>query len=70
MTTKEQMSGFGGVVTFLAESLGGVESLIEHPAIMTHASVPEEIRAKNSQVRCFGPTCRFFLSGRFGFRLH
>jgi cystathionine gamma-lyase len=24
----------------LAESLGGVESLIEHPAIMTHASVP------------------------------
>ena len=29
---------------FLAESLGGVESLIEHPAIMTHASVPEEIR--------------------------
>ena len=25
----------------LAESLGGVESLIEHPAIMTHASVPE-----------------------------
>ena len=28
----------------LAESLGGVESLIEHPAIMTHASVPENIR--------------------------
>ena len=28
----------------LAESLGGVESLIEHPAIMTHASVPPEIR--------------------------
>lgn len=28
----------------LAESLGGVESLIEHPAIMTHASVPEENR--------------------------
>ncbi len=57
---KEQMSGFGGMITFylkggmeesrtflekvsifsLAESLGGVESLIEHPAIMTHASVP------------------------------
>ncbi len=56
----EQMSGFGGVITFylegglaesksflekvqlcsLAESLGGVETLIEHPAIMTHASVP------------------------------
>ena len=29
----------------LAESLGGVESLIEHPAIMTHASVPAEARA-------------------------
>lgn len=28
----------------LAESLGGVESLIEHPAIMTHASVPADIR--------------------------
>lgn len=28
----------------LAESLGGVESLIEHPAIMTHASVPKQIR--------------------------
>lgn len=61
---KEQMSGFGGMVTFylkggldesrkflesvrlfaLAESLGGVESLIEHPAIMTHASVPPENR--------------------------
>ncbi|MBT4585021.1 MAG: PLP-dependent transferase [Phycisphaerae bacterium] len=29
----------------LAESLGGVESLVEHPAIMTHASVPQEMRA-------------------------
>ena len=29
----------------LAESLGGVESLIEHPAIMTHASVPADQRA-------------------------
>ena len=28
----------------LAESLGGVESLIEHPAIMTHASLPAEVR--------------------------
>jgi cystathionine gamma-lyase len=28
----------------LAESLGGVESLIEHPGIMTHASLPEETR--------------------------
>jgi cystathionine gamma-lyase len=30
----------------LAESLGGVESLIEHPAIMTHASLPADVRAK------------------------
>jgi cystathionine gamma-lyase len=29
-----------------AESLGGVESLVEHPAIMTHASVPPETRRK------------------------
>ncbi|HKN41985.1 MAG TPA: PLP-dependent aspartate aminotransferase family protein [Sphingomicrobium sp.] len=29
----------------LAESLGGVESLIEHPALMTHGSVPAEVRA-------------------------
>jgi cystathionine gamma-lyase len=28
----------------LAESLGGVESLVEHPALMTHASVPAEVR--------------------------
>lgn len=61
---KEQMLGFGGMITFvvkdglekakrvlenvkifaLAESLGGVESLIEHPGIMTHASVPPENR--------------------------
>ena len=30
----------------LAESLGGVESLIEHPAIMTHASIPPETRTE------------------------
>ncbi|MEK6623458.1 MAG: PLP-dependent transferase, partial [Bdellovibrionota bacterium] len=61
---QEQMSGFGGMITFfikggmkeslhflksvtlfsLAESLGWVESLIEHPAIMTHASIPLENR--------------------------
>ena len=29
----------------LAESLGGVESLIEHPALMTHGSVPVDVRA-------------------------
>jgi cystathionine beta-lyase/cystathionine gamma-synthase len=28
----------------LAESLGGVESLVNHPEKMTHASVPEEMR--------------------------
>ncbi|MBT4760509.1 MAG: cystathionine gamma-synthase [Bdellovibrionaceae bacterium] len=63
---KEQMKGFGGMITFyikgglseastfmqklkvftLAESLGGVESLVEHPGIMTHASVPKENRDK------------------------
>jgi len=63
---KEQMSGFGGMITFfikggldgarkflenvdlfvLAESLGGVESLIESPAIMTHASIPKKEREK------------------------
>jgi len=30
----------------LAESLGGVESLVNHPAIMTHASIPAEIRSR------------------------
>jgi cystathionine gamma-lyase len=35
----------GGVRLFtLAESLGGVESLIEHPSTMTHASMPEDVR--------------------------
>lgn len=63
---KEQMSGFGGMISFivkgglekarrvtestrvfaLAESLGGVESLIEHPGIMTHASIPADQRKK------------------------
>lgn len=33
-------------VILVAESLGGVESLIEHPASMTHASVPKEQREK------------------------
>lgn len=31
----------------LAESLGGVESLINHPSSMTHASIPREERIKN-----------------------
>ena len=30
----------------LAESLGGVESLIEHPALMTHAAIPQTHREK------------------------
>jgi len=34
-------------VFVLAESLGGVESLINHPALMTHASIPKEIREKH-----------------------
>jgi cystathionine gamma-lyase/cystathionine beta-lyase/cystathionine gamma-lyase/homocysteine desulfhydrase len=33
-------------VCSLGESLGGVETLISHPATMTHASVPAEERAK------------------------
>ncbi|RME17908.1 MAG: cystathionine gamma-synthase [Bdellovibrio sp.] len=42
---KESKSFLEGVQIFsLAESLGGVESLIEHPAIMTHSSVPKEVR--------------------------
>jgi len=60
---RQQMNGFGGLISFdvgsldaaktvlerlrlmaLAESLGGVETLISHPAIMTHASVPKERR--------------------------
>ncbi len=63
---KEQMSGFGGMVSaelkggleasklflsklhyfFLAESLGGVESLVEAPALMTHMSIPKAEREK------------------------
>ena len=62
---RQQMTGFGGMVTFevagglgaverflerlrifaLAESLGSVESLVEHPATMTHASLPAKQRA-------------------------
>jgi cystathionine beta-lyase/cystathionine gamma-synthase len=34
----------------LAESLGGVESLIGHPASMTHSSIPREVRIKNGIV--------------------
>ncbi|MBV9056384.1 MAG: cystathionine gamma-synthase [Candidatus Eremiobacteraeota bacterium] len=62
---RRQMSGFGGMVSFvlddtaramelahslkyfsLAESLGGVESLICHPARMTHGSIPREHRER------------------------
>ena len=54
MMTFEIMGGLEAARKFLkttrvfacAESLGGVESLIEHPAIMTHASVPKENREK------------------------
>lgn len=42
---KKSMKFLSNVKLFaLAESLGGVESLIEHPAIMTHASVPKKVR--------------------------
>ena len=34
----------------LAESLGGVESLANHPASMTHASIPKELREKTGVV--------------------
>ena len=34
----------------LAESLGGVESLVNHPATMTHASIPKEERDKTGIV--------------------
>ena len=34
----------------LAESLGGVESLIGHPSTMTHASIPREERMKSGVV--------------------
>jgi cystathionine gamma-lyase len=52
MMTFEIKGGLPAATAFLkkvqifacAESLGGVESLIEHPAIMTHASVPKETR--------------------------
>jgi cystathionine gamma-lyase len=54
MITIYVKGGLAGAKTFLenvkiftlAESLGGVESLIESPAIMTHASVPVEVRKK------------------------
>ncbi len=42
--TKKLISGFK--IFTLAESLGGVESLVDHPASMTHASIPREERIK------------------------
>jgi len=43
--TKKLISSF--TIFTLAESLGGVESLVDHPASMTHASIPREERMKN-----------------------
>ena len=43
--TKKLISSFK--IFALAESLGGVESLVDHPASMTHASIPREERMKN-----------------------
>jgi len=45
LSTKAFVEGLN--VFMLAESLGGVESLIEVPAVMTHASIPREIRLEN-----------------------
>jgi len=53
MISFELAGGLGAAKAFLeslrvfvcAESLGGVESLAEHPAIMTHASLPADVRA-------------------------
>lgn len=69
---KRQMSGFGGMLSFvlegpperaldfahrlryfsLAESLGGVESLICHPARMTHGSIPKDQRERRGVTDC------------------
>jgi cystathionine gamma-lyase len=47
-STEKAFSFMKSVELFaLAESLGGVESLINHPASMTHASIPKEERIKN-----------------------
>jgi cystathionine beta-lyase/cystathionine gamma-synthase len=54
MLSFDMHGSYDDVVTFLkklkvfslAESLGGVESLVNHPEKMTHASVPEELRKK------------------------
>ena len=43
---KSKTSIIKWVLFSLAESLGGVESLINHPATMTHASIPKEEREK------------------------
>src|SRR5256885_11919676 len=48
----------------LAESLGGVESLIGHPASMTHASVPPEMRSEEHTSELQSPcnlVCRLLL---------
>jgi cystathionine gamma-lyase len=54
MVSFDHTGSYGEVVSFLkklkvftlAESLGGVESLVNHPEKMTHASVPEDLRKK------------------------
>lgn len=43
--TKKLIASFS--LFSLAESLGGIESLVDHPASMTHASIPKEEREKN-----------------------
>lgn len=44
-TAKKIVSSFK--LFTLAESLGGVESLVDHPATMTHGSIPREVRIAN-----------------------
>ncbi len=44
MSGKDDLQKSSQRFATLAESLGGVESLVEHPAIMTHASVPRDVR--------------------------
>jgi hypothetical protein len=51
----------------LAESLGGVESLIEHPAIMTHATIPAETRQRLGIGDALAGKLQFVLQARNGF---
>jgi methionine-gamma-lyase len=45
-TARRQMSGFGGMLSFDLKGLGSVDTLVEHPASMTHAVMPKEMRER------------------------